>query len=521
MKKISITFLAVITVFISVTSCGDDLNTYPSDQKNTEQLFETVDGCYAALNGLYRNFYTTDWSSYATENFGPASVNIAAEAMGEDFVIREMGSAWFWYDYRYWVRDEINNKGDRPFVFWDMFYQYINNANGILKYIDTAEGDDELRKSIKAQALAVRAYSYFYLIRFYQRTYTGHENDPGVPIYLEPATTQTQGKGRGTVEDVYSRINEDLDDAILLLAETTVTQQHKSHIDLYVAYGLKSRVALVQEDWDTAAKAAAEAKKKPGMKLMGAADLMDGFNTVTNGEWMWGSEVIDSQSTNWYSFFNHMDADAGGHAESARKLGSSWLYAMIEEGDVRKQWFKKPTGLPANEEPKLGSDVSYVQTKFRIKTKGSWAADYIYMRGVEMYLNEAEALCQQGEYGEARTLLQTIGDIRYEDGSYAERLAKRTDSKELTLRSSESMEVKTLMDEIILQRRIELWGEGFRVFDIMRLKTGFVRDFPDIKTNHPVAFDNTDPESWEWIMMIPMTEFNSNNSLDYDRDQNP
>ncbi len=67
--------------------------------------------------------------------------------------------------------------------------------------------------------------------------------------------------------------------------------------------------------------------------------------------------------------------------------------------------------------------------------------------------------------------MQQLGDIRYPDGSYSSRLAEMTESKELSLKSSESMIVQTLMDKIILQRRIELW-------------------------------DEPDPESWEWILMI-------------------
>lgn len=520
MKKI-IAYLS-IALITGLWSC--ELDTLPSDKVNSGQLLETVDGCYAALDGIYRNFYTTPFSEgYPTENFGPASVAIVADIMGEDFVEREPGSQWFTYDYLYWVRDMINNKADRPYTFWNMYYQFINNANFVLANVDNAEGDEASRQDVKAQALAIRAYAYFGLIRFYQRTYIGHQNDPGVPIYLEPTTTDTEGKGRGTAEETYTQINNDLDEAINLFKSSGKAQDHKSHIDLYVAYGLKCRVAMVQEKWDVAANAAAEAKKKPGMTLMDAKALTDGFNAVSNSEWMWGSEIIDSQATSWFSFFNHMDAAAGGHAESARKLCSNWLYEMIDDTDIRKGWFHAPTGLSPRQEEPLGPDVSYNQFKFRVKTKGSWASDYIYMRGAEMYLNEAEAQCQLGNYSAARELLQQLGDIRYEDDTYSVRLAGLTDSKELTLKSSESMIVQTLMDEIILQRRIELWGEGFRIFDIMRLKTGFVRDYPDIESNHfsMAIWDISDPDAWDWIMMIPMSEFDGNKNLDYARDQNP
>ena len=58
----------------------------------------------------------------------------------------------------------------------------------------------------------------------------------------------------------------------------------------------------------------------------------------------------------------------------------------------------------------------------------------------------------------------------------------------------------TLLDEILLQRRIELWGEGVRLLDYRRY---------------------IDPENWELTMMIPMTEFDGNESLNITTDQNP
>ena len=53
-------------------------------------------------------------------------------------------------------------------------------------------------------------------------------------------------------------------------------------------------------------------------------------------------------------------------------------------------------------------------------------------------------------------------------------------SNELTMGSIGN--VTTLLDMIVLQRRIELWGETERIFDILRMKTGFDRNAPG--SNH-------------------------------------
>lgn len=499
-------------------SCSDQLETVPTDKTTSEVAFSTVEGAYAALNGIYRNFYTSDsWSTgYGTENFGIASINICADVMGEDMVVREPGSQWFWYDYRYWVRTEINNTSDRPFVWWNMFYKYINNANYVLAYAPDAAGDEKIRNSVMAQGYALRAYSYFMLIQLYQRTYVGHENAPGVPLYTEPTDKNTAGKGRGTVEQTYSLINSDLDKAIALF-KNSILQRDKSHIDLFVAYGLKARVAMVQNKWDVAQENARLARTKGGLKLSETSDLLSGFNDVGKEEWMWGSKIVESQATSWYSFFNHMDAAAGGHANSCRKIASNWLYNMISADDVRKGWFNKP--MTVGTEEKLGPNVSYNQLKFRVRSKGSWESDYIYMRAAEMLLIEAEASCQLGDYDRAKTLLVELMQKRVGKDAYTAYLNGLTADKLQTLKSTEKNTVTTLMDEILLQRRIELWGEGFRIFDIMRLKSGFSRKYTN--SNHSIKLEVTDPESWEWIMMLPIKEFDGNVNMDPVKDQNP
>lgn len=512
MKKII--YPLMILFAAGIFSCSDQLDTVPTDKTTKDEVFSTVEGAFAAMNGVYRSLYMSTWStSYGTENFGIASVNLASDLMGEDMGMGAQGSAWFWYDYRYWVREEINNTSDRPYVWWNMYYKTINNVNSVIAYGNDTEGVPADRNNVMGQAFAMRAYAYFQLIQFYQRTYKGNENAPGVPLYTLPSTKETEGNPRGTVQQVYQQINADLDSAITRFKKGSA-QRHKSHIDLYVAHGLKSRVAMVQNNWQTAADHAAEARKKSDLRLMASGDLLGGFNSVNNAEWMWGAEINEDQSTSWFSFFNHLDADAGGHARTAWKIVGNWLYDQISPEDVRKQWFRG--NLAAADEVTGTSMRRYGQLKFRVKSQGSWASDYIYMRQAEMYLNEAEALCQLGRYSEARTLLTEL--VGYKDPTFAARLAQRTDDKTLTLKSFGTP--TTLMDEIILQRRIELWGEGFRVYDIMRLKTGMDRSWTG--SNHPVRSPVlSDPNSWEWIMMIPQKEFDGNPNMDASADQNP
>ncbi|MFC2152732.1 RagB/SusD family nutrient uptake outer membrane protein [Bacteroidota bacterium] len=512
MKKI---IYSIIFIFL-LTNCNEDtLETVPTNKADEATVFETVENAFTALNGIYRAFfvYGSDWVDYyESENAGIAALGLAADLFGDDMVQNEAGSAWFWYDYRYWVRSEVNSTGDRPYAWWNMHYKFVNNANFILANIDDATGDEADRNNVKAQAYALRAYAYFNLIRLYQRTYIDHETDPGVPLYTEPTTKNTEGKGRGTVTEVYTQINADIDEAITLFQDASA-KRHISHIDLAVAHGFKARVALAQENWSVAASNAALAISNTSSSLMSTADVNAGFNSVSNPEWMWGSEVNDEQTLSWSSFWSHMDAGAGGYAEDSRKCVSRWLYEQIGNNDVRRDWFVDPA---SSADDPTGPDFRYNQVKFTIEQAGSWASDLLYMRLAEMYLIQAEAECMLTNYTTARTLLETL--LNYKDPSINNAyLASIPDGNTLNIGSDGP--VNNLLDFIILQRRIELWGEGFRIFDIERLKTGFDRAYAG--SNHSAQLTIIDPESWEWIMMIPQAEFDGNVNMDAATDQNP
>lgn len=514
MKIKNIIYYLALVIFTFYSCSEDTLETLPTNKASEETVFATVENAYTAINGMYRAFYVfgNEWVEYyESENAGIAALGLAVDLFGDDMVQNEAGSAWFWYDYNYWVRSEVNSTGDRPYAWWNMHYKFINNANFILANIDDAVGDENDRNSIKAQAYALRAYCYFNLIRLYQRTYVGHESDPGVPLYTEPTTKDTEGKGRGTVEDVYTQINSDLDEAITLFQDAS-PRRHISHIDLSVAYGFKARVALTQEEWNTAATNAALAISNASANLMPVADINGGFNSVTNPEWMWASEINEEQTLSHSSFWSHLDASAGGYAENSRKCISRWLYEQIGTNDVRRDWFVDPATSADNS---TGPDFRYNQQKFTIEQPGSWSSDLLYMRLAEMYLIQAEAECMQTNYTTARNLLTDV--IGYKDSDFATTLSAIPDGNTLSLGTAGP--VNNLLDFIILQRRIELWGEGFRVFDIQRLKTGFDRAYAG--SNHSVQLTITDPESWEWIMMIPQKEFDGNINMDPATDQNP
>lgn len=485
--------LAAVVATLGFGSCKKDyLNTQPTDKVSGEVLFSSIDGARVALNGMhaYMNRSSAVFATARDDDFAQKAVDLTADLMGEDMVM-EAPSAYGWFRSIYQYTDSRNpTSGDAPVLTWNFYYKIINNANNIINRIDAVPGTQADKNNIKGQALTYRAYAFYNLSIYFQHTYVGHQNDKGVILSLEPTTASTTPKSRATLQEVYAQITSDLKAALPLL---TAAQSDKSQININVAKGIYARVALTMQDWNTAATMAKEARAP--YSLMTPAQYKGGMNDVSsNVEVMWGSVRSDEQLNDMSirSFFSHIDATSDGYAVVGMgKLISKKLYDQIPATDVRKQLFLAP-GTEA-----YGLDVPYIQLKFRVPTAGSWAGtNSMFMRSAEMYLIQAEAEAH-GAPGDAASTLKSLVITR--DPSY--------------------VPSANILNDVLLQRRIELWGDGFRFGDIQRLKLPLDRT----GSNHDAgtAIKLTLPvESNEFLFKIPQSEFDANKALT-SADQNP
>ena len=467
-----------------LVSCSEDfLETSPSASISDDKVFTTIEGAKAVIDGVTRDL--REYHSYH-DQFGVKAIDLVSDLMGEDIVVGRLH--WFRYDYT------IDNRGAtyrRPNYVWSLFYRAIRNLNEVLAHYDEAtNATDEQKKHVKAQALTLRAFSYFRLIQHFQQTYVGHQTDPGLPIYTEPIN---EGKPRSTVQQVYDLITSDLDEAITLFTQANINRRDISEIDLSVARGIRARVALVMNDWATAANNAQEARQ--GYNLNTPAQFESGFDNAEQMVWMWGLPVNEEQSTIYASFFSHLDMTIGGYAGLgySPKYLCQTLYDELLPGDIRRDDLLVPTttaGVPV-----------YVNYKFAAAGDKEFSADYVMMRPEEMLLIEAEARARLGQEVAAQDLLQDLWDQRF--------VGPVPDATTYT--------GAALLDRILIERRIELWGEGFAFYDLMRLKKGLNR------TNHRFAAvpGNTIPaEDPVFIYKIPQAEID-NNPLITEADQNP
>ncbi|GHE28535.1 RagB/SusD family nutrient uptake outer membrane protein [Sphingobacterium griseoflavum] len=472
-------FLGLALIAMNVRCKTEFLEKTPLNILSPETVFSTTGNAYAAINGMHRRMYS-QW--YGNQAMGGMSGNmIYMDALGEDMVMTAIANGFWIAQYRWLGHRDVNNSTLR--ANYGFFYALIANANAILVNIDQANGPQEDRDFIKAQAYTYRAWAYFNLVQMFGRRYEagGNNTSMGMSLVTQPHDAAVP---RSTVEQTYEQINDDLDQAMSLFEGGTM-RPHKSHLTMNVAKGVKARVALTQGCYRLAAQMAKEARE--GFPLMNRQEYMAGFSNIGNGEWIWGIQQREDQTTYFYSFFAYLGNFSSTNTRGNPKAINAWLYDQISESDIRKQLWD-PTGSNSSfPHPVNGVRRPYMSRKFLLENPGNSNGDLCFMRAAEMLLIEAECLARLGEDDEAAAILYTLVNSR--DPAYQ--------------RSSSTGE--TLVQEILIQRRIELWGEGFRWYDLKRLDASLNRNGANHIATIAQVFD-VPAGSALWQFVIPQLE---------------
>jgi len=519
MKNIFKYAIAGVAALTLATACSEDqLETSPTTSVSGSTMTQSSDAAMISLNGIYRSMYTSGWSTTGNTHqcFGISAYCMDGEVMGEDFIMAAVGSGWFYYPCTYDVKDAYTNSAWTSYDLWNAYYTWIANANYLIAMDADLDPQDLDKTYVLGQAYAIRAYSYFMLAQWFARTYKGHESEPCVPIYTEPTTASTEGQPRSTVQQVYTLVNEDIAKAVEYLERSLKTSiaKDKSHITYPVALGLQARIAMTQENWELMKTASEkvislnEYTIQPVDASKFALNQQNFINTVSSANVMWGATIITDQVGMYGSLFCHMDENATYGGRSHKQINKQ-LYNLMGLTDTRRCWW--------NPNNTSNGEGGYQQDKFHFSALSTWMGDYVWMRIEEMYLMAAEAECMLNNESAAQQYLNTM--VKTRDASYN---CTKT-GKELGALTSDR--TGSLREAIIDQRRIELWGEYGRVFDIRRLKQGFVRTTEMGWPNQPAFLltgrPSTNPENYMWVMTIPQYEFDGNKNLDQDTDQNP
>lgn len=458
MKKNIFAILSVSVLLL--TSCAKDfLQTQSTSTVDQATIFTNTTTAALAIEGLNRHMY---YFTGTAPRMGMGTYLLWNEVLGEDLMLSKKNVQWTTQGQ--WSLHRTPSSSHVNYIYCWM-YQIIANANMVINKIDEVEGPDNEKNFIKAQALTFRAFAHFLAVQWWgERYYPGKENTQlGVVIRTDNVG---EPKERATVEEVYTQINKDLDDAITLFGQTDITRKNKSHIDINVTRGIKARVLLTQGKWADAAAMAKLVVDNSGAKLQAdtyARKVGRGCDH-NNTEWIWCQIAEVSLGIHYYGqFYSYISNTNVSYNKNTPRCINNLLYAKIPATDVRKDlWLEDPTTMNKKEivYPPAGNLYPWMSQKFIVTAidntssayEGSlYTADVPYMRLPEMILIEAEGYARAGKTTEAQNALNQLAKIR--DAAYPGCTSTGD----------------ALIEEILFQRRIELWGEGFRFVDLKRL----------------------------------------------------
>lgn len=528
-------FIYVLTAIFALSSCSlDDLpagDTVTEDQKDEVVLKdpEKIEAEVKALAANMIRYNTLESSGASHDDFGYAAACLMYESSGFDFVADDVGFNWFRGPLTY--SNRLSTSEDTEFL-WRLFYNNVKQANDILAIaessLESVEDKGERDKFLyyRGQALVYRAFSYLNLVQNYQQTYIGHENAPAVPLTLVEGDERATAK-RATVQEVYDVIIDDLTLAIESLEGKK--RKSKTEASLEVAYGLRARAYLVMNKWK---EAASDAKKaQVGFTPYSYDELSQkpAFNSSSSQSWMWANiispdnDIVKTGIINWPSHLCSLTGNGYTTGAGVYKRINMHLWQEIPESDVRKLWWvDEDIKSPWYDDYEVGVDKDgnpvyiaqylnwkpYTNIKFgpykdeMFTTVNS--SDWPIMRVEEMILIEAEALAMSGDLAGGKVVLNNFIQT-YRDPSYA---------------GSQASSPEEFQDEVWIQRRVELWGEGFSSFDILRLKKGTERyklgSDGQVLTNYDATSRiNLKPEDPIFLYLLPEAEIEANLELDH------
>lgn len=515
--KISLTAFASAALLFSCIKEVEPTDRTTKEQVTLETMVKGIPAAMVKVNSLgYAALYGSGW------DFSLPAIHVALESMTGDMVV--LGNTGYDHFSAWGTNNALGSQYASITLTWENYYTWIMTANDVIGMIDEASVSAS-EKAYLGYAYAYRAMCYLDLTRIYEFKENNYTSAPdlvgkSVPIVLE-TTSEAEAKNnpRASTDDVYEKvIFPDLEKAETLLSDRTASSKYE--ISLALVYGLKARAYLergtAKNDAQAYAKAAEYARKaitESGCTPLTQDQWEDpktGFNDATaNNSWIWGLALPSESVANLFNFTAHMSGEESwGYAHLVMHGINKALYNSISDKDFRKHSWLDPdrkfydykTCRPAEDKYFSKTLKDYASIKFRpaqgaysdYKTGG--AADHCCMRVEEMYLIEAEATAHSN-LSQAVNLLNTFMKTRITDGSYD--------------CSSKATSVDRFVDELMLQKRIELWGEGVVFFDLKRLGMSVKRGY--VGTNAPSSYRlNCDGLAPYWNMVITRGETQNN-----------
>lgn len=514
-----------------LTGCLEEV--YPGQAFTQEQLEQTDNSAATLSKAIPGGFLRM---AKGNGHWGYAGLGMDRDCMCAEVPVYDM-----LYDF---YQDEGRDKqlGPQYYVatdWWPFYYELINKCNLTLKAVPINEFTSTEELAHVGNALGYRAFAYYDLAFAYEYKKTGFKelDDQAeankiygltVPIRT-PYTTQQEATTdrRAPFYVMYRFIMTDLDRAEKYLQgyqngganmmsqsaiyglkarlwlqlgsrfdkhDANLKEQLAHEDDAALAQYNKLGIASANDCFKKAAQYARLAYTQ-GHKPLTKDEWFNktsGFNTA-NAAWMLAvqidqNDIVEGDNWSWKSFVSNMSPETTQGVNNLKckaiRMIDAALYKTIEDGDWRKNTWIAPddagktsaygkytTLLEAKDWAKLPALTGlkyHPRSGVRNNYKIGAAVDIPLMRVEEMYLIEAEAKAHyEGLEAGKQALANYLNTYRFSDGSY----------------KCDADNMDAFNNEILRQRRIELWGEGRVFFDYKRLEKAVVRAYAG--SNHP------------------------------------
>ena len=428
--------LTISAVLVGINACEvtdiDPANRIPENAAfvDAARIGRIINGVYeAAQQGFYLGAVQRGYP------FGAAST-AQGDMKGED-----MYNDQLFYEVTYtnaWNPTTANNNG-----MWISLYRLINRINITLEGIEDAAGAGVLTAEVanryRGEMLFLRALSHHEVLIHYSRPYSDDPSLPGIPyrtVAIDDAgkvEAGLQASDRGTIQQAYDKLLQDLDQAEQLLG----SDGRPYRATKGAAIALKTRIKLHMRDWPGVLTEAAKMEDL-GYEL---TETPDGpFATWTSSESVFSlqNSAASNPGTNG-ALVNMYGNPALGGRGLVKISPVIWKAPFWLENDLRREDLtsESETGVFTTKYYKFGINDDAIPL----------------IRYAEVVLNAAEAHARQNENDEALELLNSVRDRAFE----------APDSYTLAGLGG------GLLEAILNERRIEFLAEGRRWSDIHRL----------------------------------------------------
>lgn len=526
MKKIFSLFLTGTVAASSLLLTGCIEETLPTSGATQDQIDGSLAAKAALLWGMPAYANSLEVSTDSHYDWGYGSIMHIRDCMTEDLAV--VSSSYDWYTA--WEQNQHIGKDYAStgfiWVFMTGWAQTTNKAIAGINEETATEGElGQLGAAYTYRALVyldmARMYEFLPCDVFKEGTNADGKVVAGltVPIVTEKTTEQeAKNNPRADHKTMYDFILADLNKAETLLPKLQVSDPTVPTMG--VLYGLKARLYLWNASYleeqgedataeyknaQTAARQAIDEGYTPTTKDQWL-NTTSGFNTPIDS-WMLCAKavkengVVNSGILNWTSWMCN-ETDYGYASAGPMSMIGRSLYDRIPSADFRKLSWQAPEGSKLRKQntyvdPQFAGIADYASLKFR-PGMGEFedyqigsATAFPLMRVEEMYFIEAEAAAHQ-DAAQGKNLLESfMRSYRY--ASY----------------SCKSDDADDVIDEIILQKRIELWGEGQTYFDIKRLNMSVNRKYTDTNFSSQAQLSTSGRPAWMNFCIVRSEEANN------------